>query len=156
MEDRHYFTRCPMCNSDHYIIIPKKQMARMKERELTDAPSYTIPAEEAYLTNEDDDDDFSRYEVVCDPGDLVNCQGGLVDIGSRKTADGVSLLLKDVPEGVIAVREEFYACSGCGKIFWQGSHWERMKQQVNLQGLRLSERPKGLVSGAQIMTHNCS
>ncbi len=35
-----------------------------------------------------------------------------------------------VPAGVYARQEEFWRCPGCGKYYWQGSHWERMTKKV--------------------------
>lgn len=32
----------------------------------------------------------------------------------------------EVPPGVIRVHREFFRCRGCGRVFWHGSHWERI------------------------------
>ena len=29
-----------------------------------------------------------------------------------------------VPENVIMAHQEFWKCSSCGKIYWQGTHWQ--------------------------------
>lgn len=31
-----------------------------------------------------------------------------------------------VPPGVIRAYEKFFRCLGCGRVFWHGSHWERI------------------------------
>jgi uncharacterized protein len=31
-----------------------------------------------------------------------------------------------VPRGVAGYREEFFLCEGCGRVFWHGSHWDRI------------------------------
>jgi uncharacterized protein with PIN domain len=31
-----------------------------------------------------------------------------------------------VPRGVILDHEEFFLCRGCGRVFWRGSHWDRI------------------------------
>jgi uncharacterized protein len=33
---------------------------------------------------------------------------------------------KRVPPGVAGYHEEFFLCAGCGRVFWHGSHWERI------------------------------
>jgi uncharacterized protein with PIN domain len=33
-----------------------------------------------------------------------------------------------VPGHVYSQHEEFFACSACGKVYWQGSHWGNVKQ----------------------------
>lgn len=37
-----------------------------------------------------------------------------------------------VPPKVAEVRDSFFRCKGCGRVFWYGSHWERI-------GVRLGE-----------------
>jgi len=39
----------------------------------------------------------------------------IVDRLPRRTAEG---------------RDEFYRCQGCGKVYWKGSHYERMKKSI--------------------------
>jgi|Deesub1362A_J573_1020465.scaffolds.fasta_scaffold00166_32 hypothetical protein len=35
-----------------------------------------------------------------------------------------------VPGGILAVVEEFWECRDCGKIYWHGSHWDKIKKTV--------------------------
>ncbi|MFN4182821.1 MAG: Mut7-C RNAse domain-containing protein [bacterium] len=37
-----------------------------------------------------------------------------------------------VPPRVYHTQKEFWLCPGCGKIYWQGTHWERMKEKILL------------------------
>ena len=54
-----------------------------------------------------------------------SCNGGLIDLPKESAKDAV-------PEGAYAGNEKFWKCSGCGKVFWKGSHWlgimERLKK----------------------------
>ena len=36
-----------------------------------------------------------------------------------------------VPEGVRARHTEFWRCPACGKVYWQGSHWDKMVERLN-------------------------
>jgi hypothetical protein len=36
-----------------------------------------------------------------------------------------------IPEGVLAWCDEFYSCSSCGKIYWKGSHYEKLTRIVD-------------------------
>jgi uncharacterized protein with PIN domain len=38
-----------------------------------------------------------------------------------------ALVEERVPRGVAEQHDEFWACSGCGKVYWRGSHFDRMK-----------------------------
>ena len=32
-----------------------------------------------------------------------------------------------IPEGVLQRKDEFYICPSCGKVYWEGSHWRRIR-----------------------------
>jgi len=36
-----------------------------------------------------------------------------------------------VPPRVRAQHDRFVACEGCGRIFWEGSHWRRMRETID-------------------------
>ena len=36
-----------------------------------------------------------------------------------------------VPQGVIEVQERFFVCVGCGRVFWHGSHWDRISGRLD-------------------------
>lgn len=48
------------------------------------------------------------------------CNGELISISKEK--------LKGIPKGVLLRYDDFYRCTNCGHIYWEGSHWERLKQ----------------------------
>jgi uncharacterized protein with PIN domain len=35
-----------------------------------------------------------------------------------------------VPPGVIRHHRRFFRCQGCGRVFWHGSHWERIRGRL--------------------------
>ncbi len=35
-----------------------------------------------------------------------------------------------VPDGVLERNESFYMCSSCGRVYWKGSHWKRIREVV--------------------------
>jgi uncharacterized protein with PIN domain len=49
-----------------------------------------------------------------------------------------------VPEGVAARFERFATCDACRRVFWEGSHWARMRARVHA----LLEAPAGADAGA--------
>lgn len=36
-----------------------------------------------------------------------------------------------VPEGVLSRHQEFWRCPSCGRVYWQGSHWDKMVERLN-------------------------
>jgi uncharacterized protein len=37
-----------------------------------------------------------------------------------------------VPDGVFERQEEFWRCDTCGRLYWQGSHWENMTARMRV------------------------
>lgn len=35
-----------------------------------------------------------------------------------------------VPEGTLANYDEFWECPNCGQVYWQGTHWKRIKETL--------------------------
>jgi uncharacterized protein with PIN domain len=36
-----------------------------------------------------------------------------------------------IPTGVLRDHEEFFLCEGCGRVFWHGSHWDRISGRLS-------------------------
>jgi uncharacterized protein with PIN domain len=36
-----------------------------------------------------------------------------------------------VPPGVSRYYKEFFLCKGCGRVFWRGSHWDRIGSRLS-------------------------
>jgi hypothetical protein len=66
------------------------------------------------------------------------CNGLLEPVSREQVADRV-------PERVLAVFDRFWRCRDCGRIYWRGSHYARLRDLVDR--LRIPLRPPpGLVS----------
>ncbi len=60
----------------------------------------------------------------------------LLDTASKDT------ILKMVPPGVQERTKEFWHCPSCGKTYWQGTHWEKMRsflESINKDRMRNNE-----------------
>lgn len=44
-----------------------------------------------------------------------------------------------VPDGVLSRHETFWRCPSCRRVYWQGSHWDKMVARLN--GLDLPRTP---------------
>lgn len=49
-----------------------------------------------------------------------------VDVGLCQTRRGVKIQVSSIPAGVLEKTDFFYVCEFCGKIFWDGSHLEKV------------------------------
>ncbi|WP_171823531.1 Mut7-C RNAse domain-containing protein [Thermogymnomonas acidicola] len=52
------------------------------------------------------------------------CNSSLVAVGNGE----VSSL---VPDGVLERHDRFYRCTGCGKVYWEGSHFRNIKGEID-------------------------
>ncbi|MFP3215357.1 MAG: Mut7-C RNAse domain-containing protein [Candidatus Micrarchaeota archaeon] len=50
------------------------------------------------------------------------CNGKLKKVSKSSVKDLV-------PKKVYALHKNFYKCSKCGKIYWRGTHWKRIKER---------------------------
>ncbi|UCH87981.1 MAG: Mut7-C RNAse domain-containing protein [Thermoplasmata archaeon] len=60
-------------------------------------------------------------------GSLVNrcgvCNGILKPLPAEAAKE-------KVPEGVKAHIDKYWQCAGCNKIYWEGSHWDQIKERI--------------------------
>ena len=45
-------------------------------------------------------------------------------------AAGADAVAGKVPERVLELRHEFFVCPRCGKIYWRGTHWDRIEKTM--------------------------
>ncbi len=53
------------------------------------------------------------------------CNGELEVVGREKVAGN-----ENVPKGVLERHSSFWLCENCKKVYWEGSHWGRIKNAV--------------------------
>ena len=69
-----------------------------------------------------------RLALSPDNGDwLSRCLecNGLLEPGSRESVQAL------VPEHIFATHTDFLRCPGCGRIYWAGSHADRMVERLS-------------------------
>jgi uncharacterized protein with PIN domain len=54
-----------------------------------------------------------------------------------------AVVLERLPEGVRERHDEFYRCTGCGKVYWKGTHYHDMMEQI--QRLSRGETGEGSI-----------
>lgn len=63
--------------------------------------------------------DPDRMMTVCPV-----CDGNLEIVGKEE-------IKGKVPENVYRLNEMFWICSGCGKVYWKGTHFERILKKIS-------------------------
>jgi uncharacterized protein len=66
----------------------------------------------------------------------IECNGAIEALD----ADAPGAASADIPPGVRAWCREYYRCRGCGRVYWKGSHYDKLIKTVekNLPGPRFS------------------
>lgn len=85
----------------------------------------------AYCVRSDDPEEqlkevIARFDlkgVICPFTRCLECNGGLATVDKEKVLDQ---LLPETQRDY----NEFWQCDSCGKVYWKGSHYERMKEWV--------------------------
>jgi uncharacterized protein with PIN domain len=52
------------------------------------------------------------------------CNGMLVELDAARVRS-------EVPAAVAQRHTQFWNCLGCGRVYWQGTHWEAMRRQID-------------------------
>jgi uncharacterized protein with PIN domain len=59
------------------------------------------------------------FDLARRPSRCMECNGELETVRS-------DIVVERVPPGVIQDHQSFFLCRGCDRVFWHGSHWERI------------------------------
>ena len=60
----------------------------------------------------------------------IECNGPIGALSPEKWGDEYSAAMDRVPEGVRSWCREYFLCGGCGRIYWRGSHYDRLEKIV--------------------------
>ncbi len=123
-----YDTAYPEPMSDRDLI----DMARREERILlTRDKELAGRVREAVGIRSDDLDEQIREVAAVLPLRLIHplsrcslCNSVLLPV----SRDAIEEL---VPVGVRSRHEEFWRCPSCQRVYWQGSHWDKMVERLN-------------------------
>jgi uncharacterized protein with PIN domain len=63
------------------------------------------------------------FDLARRPSRCMECNGELEDVRS-------DAIVERVPPGVIRDHQRFFRCRGCDRVFWHGSHWERIGDRL--------------------------
>ena len=67
-----------------------------------------------------------QLKVVVDRFGLARRQSRCMECNGELRVVPPGTVADQVPPGVKAAHDEFFRCEGCARVFWHGSHWERI------------------------------
>lgn len=55
----------------------------------------------------------------------MSCGGALRAVAKQKVSERI-------PPRTARWKDEYFLCAGCGRLFWQGTHWQRIAERLSL------------------------
>nr|CAD7603546.1 unnamed protein product [Timema genevievae] len=132
------FSRCQMCNGDEFAkVLPAKMEQLFQAWEIRSRGAAPDKGLEPVLHWDDeaggfsDDDDYDTFSdegtaaPVSRQGPLLRLSKGEVDVAQGLTSKGAIVQLNSIPRNVASKYPAFHICDTCGKVYWEGTHYER-------------------------------
>ncbi|NXP53007.1 MUT7 Exonuclease, partial [Heliornis fulica] len=115
-----------VCNCDKYLKVSRERM-----RQLVAGSRQALRDDS---TGEQSGDATTTACDTAQPTDILHhrqLEGPEQSGASAVLAGGTVLQVSAIPPGVLdkADLTDFYCCSRCGKVFWEGSHFGRVVSQ---------------------------
>lgn len=111
------------CNGNVYLHVSPEDMRKAWDRKVqlmkANYPALPRPRQ----------GNPKKYPVNSRLSDLSSIKFDPIDIDHVTTTDGVPLQVATIPREVTNQVPLFYCCASCGKIFWEGKHFDDVCNQ---------------------------
>ncbi|KAF5299708.1 hypothetical protein FQA39_LY11503 [Lamprigera yunnana] len=133
------FSRCQICNSNNFIKVPQSTMNEyvFSDKNITfSQTTYEDDLADEATGFSSDEDYYEECGVpqTTQKWDLYSDEK--LDLNLCLTMPGAKIQVDKIPPEVLEKVQLFYVCEHCGKVYWDGSHLDRI----------LSGRLQGIVS----------
>ncbi|XP_018564099.1 exonuclease mut-7 homolog [Anoplophora glabripennis] len=123
----HVFSRCQACNGNSFVKVSRSTMdalIKSSEADTCPPPADYYEDEATGFSSEDDYEEATPSHAVNRKWELYPDEK--VDVGLCQTRTGQKIQVKAVPKPLIDKYDFFYICEECGKVYWDGTHFERV------------------------------
>ncbi|KAL7847877.1 hypothetical protein AOLI_G00225950 [Acnodon oligacanthus] len=125
------FSRCQACNSNEYLKVSREDMTEMLNKrgllqDTSDLHNTQVP--EGWRSP-----DAQTFNPHC-----RWASRSVLDPETFRFRGGAEIQLETVPPGLLPRIPEYFICTGCGKVFWEGTHYDRVLSQFQ-EVLHLSD-----------------
>lgn len=122
-----------VCNGDVYIRIPTKEMASLAERKVSLIARGTSITDDKTISSNDSKAGGDTMSTEKVKEDLKSHLRGYGVDWSTVTVISTSAVIQTetVPQSMFEKVTMFYCCVQCGKVFWEGSHFDRVCEQFS-------------------------
>ncbi|GAA6065144.1 exonuclease mut-7 homolog, partial [Tachysurus ichikawai] len=119
------------CNNDEYLRLPREDVTQMmNKRGLIPEPELRLDV--CSGAQIDPQVVSNRCRPSDGPAFTPNCRWAprtALDPRSFRLGGGAEVQLETVPPGLLPRIPEYFICTGCGKVFWEGTHFDRVLAQ---------------------------
>ncbi|XP_071622169.1 exonuclease mut-7 homolog isoform X1 [Heliangelus exortis] len=125
------FSRCQVCNCDKYLKIPRERMKQLVEDSRLAQGDSGSGCPVRFVEPSWSHDATMPACDTAQPSDTRH--GEQEEQPGGSVAGGTVLQVGSIPPGVLDRAEltDFYCCSHCGKVFWEGSHFGHVVSQFH-------------------------
>ncbi|XP_017563688.1 exonuclease mut-7 homolog isoform X1 [Pygocentrus nattereri] len=125
------FSRCQACNNNEYLKVSREDMTEMLNKrgllqDNSDLHNTQVP--EGWRSP-----DAQTFNPHC-----RWASRSVLDPETFRFRGGAEIQLETVPPGLLPRIPEYFICTGCGKVFWEGTHYDRVLSQFQ-EVLHLSD-----------------
>uniref|UniRef100_A0A671MKG0 Exonuclease mut-7 homolog n=1 Tax=Sinocyclocheilus anshuiensis TaxID=1608454 RepID=A0A671MKG0_9TELE len=121
------FSRCQACNCNEYLKLSREDMTRMmKER------GYIVSKRDDCEPQDETQAEYNSWRPPEGPEFTPHCRWAprtALDPQTFKFPSGAEVQLETVPPGLLPRIPVYFICTGCGKVFWEGTHFDRVLSQ---------------------------
>ncbi|XP_059400663.1 exonuclease mut-7 homolog [Carassius carassius] len=133
------FSRCQACNCNEYLKLSREDMTRMMRDRglLQDIASERDDCEPQDETRAE----YNSWRSPEGPMFTPLCRWAprtALDPQTFRFPSGAEVQLETVPPGLLDRIPVYFICTGCGKVFWEGTHFDRVLSQFQ-EVLHVSE-----------------
>lgn len=118
-----------MCNNDVYVRLSASEMETILK--LCQPDKFTELHKSQANHVEPSSDDYGDSSLPVDEISVVWLGQGLTvrDRAAFVDLSGTKLHLDTIPIAMVGCVQWFFCCTKCGKVFWEGKHFERVREQ---------------------------
>ncbi|KAG1971128.1 exonuclease mut-7 [Pimephales promelas] len=124
------FSRCQACNCNEYFKLSREDMTRMmKERGLLQD---IVSKQDDCEPQDETQEDYNSWRPPEAPEFTPHCRWAprtAMDPQTFRFPSGAEVQLETVPPGLLPRIPVYFICTGCGKVFWEGTHYDRVLSQ---------------------------
>ena len=107
----HLFSRCVLCNGSQYYELSRDLLIRLADN---------------VSSREEECEEEEKWEtVLVTDSHAGEERKGKVNMRTGHTERGTVIQVKSMARATISKYSQFRSCGDCGKIYFEGSHWEK-------------------------------